>query len=328
MERGIVSGTPKVSIGMPVYNGERLLPETLDSILAQTFPDFELVISDNASTDATPEICRRYMDRDSRIRYERNATNIGIIANHNRTFRLSRAPYFKWQAHDDLLAPEFLERCVAILDEDQTTVLVGTRVALVDEHGAALPFDATKGMYVTEDGEEIPRPAGTDMLASHERIKRFGSVLTDVAGPVYTEFVYGLFRSDALRRTMLNEGYIGAEKVLLSRLSLMGRFREVPMELFVRRYHPGHAGRTGRSRWKGAIDIAKSYDPDRRVILFPLMRQVRGYLRAITDADITTAEKMRCALMVVNKVATVGWRRVTSLPTRVQGAAERARASR
>ncbi len=99
---------PKVSIGLPVYNGEDLLPETLDSILAQTFDDFEVVISDNASTDGTPEICRAYSRSDERIRFERANSGISIPNNFKRAFRLSRGRYFKWHAHDDVLDPEFL----------------------------------------------------------------------------------------------------------------------------------------------------------------------------------------------------------------------------
>ena len=309
---------PKVSIGMPVYNAEAFLAETLDSILSQTFGDLELVISDNASTDSTPEICRAYARKDPRIRYEPNGTNIGIIANFNRAFRLSGADYFKWHAHDDLLDPEYLERCVELLENDPTTILVGTRVGLIEEDGSPVPFDAGKGIFVTSDGEEIQPPTATDSLASSNRLQRFKSVLFDVTGPVHSEFVLGVFRSDALAQTPLIEGYIGAEKVLLARLSLEGRFREVPTELFFRRYHPGHAGRVGKDRWRGLIRMARKYGPERRVILFPLARQVRGYFRAIAEADIGRPEKMRCMGMVVGKVLTVAGKRVMVMATKAR----------
>jgi glycosyltransferase involved in cell wall biosynthesis len=314
---------PRVSIGMPVYNAEAFLPETLDSILGQTFQDFEVIISDNASTDATPEICRTYARRDKRIRYEPNETNIGIIGNFNRTFQLSFAEYFKWHAHDDLIAPEFLLHCVELLSTDPKTVLVGTRVGLIEEDGSPVSFDAEKAMFVTSHGEEIAPPTTTDMLASPKRMERFRSVLFDVTGPVHSEFIFGVFRSEALERTPLIEGYIGAEKVLLARLSLEGRFKEVPMELFYRRYHPRHAGRIGTKKWKELIRIARNYGPDRRVILFPLARQVRGYLQAITEANISPAEKMRCATIVVEKVAIVGGKRMQAVARKVQTAAFR-----
>jgi glycosyltransferase involved in cell wall biosynthesis len=314
---------PRVSIGMPVYNAEAFLAETLDSILGQTFQNFELVISDNASTDTTPEICRTYAQADRRIRYEPNKANIGVIANFNQTFRLSGAEYFKWHAHDDVLAPEFLERCVELLDSDPTTILVGTRVGLIEEDGSPVSFDAKKAMFVTSDGEEIPPPPPPYPLASSRRLQRFRGVLFDVTGPVHSEFLFGVFRSNALGQTPLIERYIGAEKVLLARLSLKGRFKEVPKALFFRRYHPGHAGRVGKDRWRGRIRIARNYDPKRPVILFPLARQVRGYFRAIAQADISRVEKMRCGTMVLEKVLTVGGKRVMAMAIKAREAALR-----
>ena len=313
-----MAGEPKVAIGMPVYNGETLLAKTLDSIVHQTFKDFELIISDNASTDSTPDICRAYAKRDRRIQYRPNEANIGIIANFNRTFRLSRARYFKWQAHDDLLAPEFLERCIEVLDNDPTTIVVGTRVGLIEADGSPVRFDASRATFVTSDGEEIPPPTSTERLASPRRLQRFRSVLFDVTGPVHGEFVFGVFRSDALEQTPLIEGYIGAEKVLLARLSLKGRFKEVPDELFFRRYHPTHAGRIGENTWRELIRVAKNYGPERHVILFPLARQVRGYFRGIAEADISRTEKMRCRSMVLEKVAAVGRRRVMAMATKAR----------
>ena len=99
---------PRVSIGLPVYNGENFLEFALDSILGQTFQDFELIISDNASTDATESICRRYAAKDSRIRYYRNPNNQGAAQNYNRVFALARGEYFKWAAHDDVCKPNYL----------------------------------------------------------------------------------------------------------------------------------------------------------------------------------------------------------------------------
>jgi len=130
--------TPRVSIGLPVFNGERYLEETLQSILGQTLGDLEIVISDNGSTDHTAEICRAIAAQDRRVRYHRSERNRGGAWNHNRVFALSRGEYFKWAAHDDLLAPEFLERCVRVLDAVPAYVLCTSRAAFVDERGAAL----------------------------------------------------------------------------------------------------------------------------------------------------------------------------------------------
>jgi len=316
---------PIVSIGMPVYNGEDLLSETLDSILAQTFANFEVVISDNASTDATPQICRAYSRRDQRIRYERADLGISIPNNFKRAFHLSHGQYFKWHAHDDLLHPEFLSHCVTILNGDPTTLVVGTRYGLIETDGSAVPFDAKLGKFVTSYGEKISVPgrAGTDALASGDRLTRFRSMLFDVRGADEGKYIFGLIRSEALAATRLNEGYIGGDKVLLARLSLVGRFTEVTDELFFRRYHPGHVAGAEGDTWLGHIRLAKKLEPDRPLTPFPLARQVSGYLRAISDANITRAEKVRCVAMVVEKIANVGMERVQQLSARIRAAVAR-----
>ncbi len=126
---------PYVSIGLPVYDGERFLAETLDSLLAQTFEDLELIISDNASTDRTQEICKDYLAKDRRIRYYRNDQNLGAARNYNRVFELSTGKYFKWAAHDDLCASALTERCVEVLDSEPSAVMCYARTIIIDEHG-------------------------------------------------------------------------------------------------------------------------------------------------------------------------------------------------
>src|SRR4051812_19911500 len=109
---------PRLSIGVPVYNGAKFLAATLNSILAQTFGDFELIICDNGSTDATSQICDEYAARDSRVRVWRSPVNLGPAANYNKCFELARGELFKWAAGDDIIAPTFCERCIEKLDAD------------------------------------------------------------------------------------------------------------------------------------------------------------------------------------------------------------------
>src|ERR1700745_4087023 len=125
-----------VAIGMPVWNGEAFLSEAIESILAQTYGDLELVISDNASTDATSEIFRPYAKLDTRVRYIRQETNIGAASNHNEVLRCSSGHYFKWAAHDDVLAPEFVQECVRALDNDEGLVLCSPAQVLIHEGGS------------------------------------------------------------------------------------------------------------------------------------------------------------------------------------------------
>src|SRR5581483_7973034 len=121
---------PKVSIGLPVYNGENYLAQAIECLLAQTFSDIELIISDNASTDGTEAIARDFAARDRRVRYVRQPLNRGAGWNFSETFRLAQGEYFKWAAHDDLCAPTFIERCVKVLDVDRELVLCFSRSAV------------------------------------------------------------------------------------------------------------------------------------------------------------------------------------------------------
>src|SRR5215471_13265296 len=126
--------TPLLSIGLFVYNGERFLEETLVSILNQTFTDFELIISDNASTDRTGQIAQAYAERDNRIRYYRSEKNMGAGWNVRRVYELATGKYFKQAAADDLLEPDFLRLCVEALENDPSCVVAYPKTKVVDEN--------------------------------------------------------------------------------------------------------------------------------------------------------------------------------------------------
>src|SRR4029077_16300744 len=124
-----------VSIGLPVYNGERFLPAAVGSLLSQTYAHFELIISDNASTDGTEEICRRYASADARVWCSRCETNVGPRRNFNRLFELAQGEYFKWAAHDDAYGADFLLKCVEALERDSGAVLSYPRAVVIDAEG-------------------------------------------------------------------------------------------------------------------------------------------------------------------------------------------------
>ena len=210
---------PYVSIGLSVYNGEQFLEETLDSFLAQTYSDFELIISDNASTDRTEEISRAYAAKDNRFRYYRNAKNLGLAGNYNRVFGLARGEYFKWATADDVCRPGYLARCVEVLDRDPTVVLVYPRTQFVDSAGRPL---------------DIHDP-GWDLRSQepHERLRYV------IFSGHWVNSVVGLIRSSALARTRLMPTYPGGDFRILGELSLLGKFYEIPETLYVRRLHPG-----------------------------------------------------------------------------------------
>src|SRR5207245_5286947 len=114
--------TPRVSVGLPVYNGEKFLRKRLDSVLEQTFENFELIISDNASTDATLVICMEYSKKDKRIRYIRQEKNMGLTWNFNFVLQEAKGEYFVWAAVDDHWYPTFLEKNVKNLESNKNIV--------------------------------------------------------------------------------------------------------------------------------------------------------------------------------------------------------------
>lgn len=225
---------PRVTVGLPVYNGEDYLAEAIESILAQTFRDFELVVSDNASTDRTSEICRRYAQQDDRIRYHREETNLGGSWNFNRVVELARGEYFRWAAHDDTIRPSYLERCVGVLDADPSVVLCHTAVEIIDAAGD------NQGLHVDPP---MRRDAGTAHV-------RFRDVATQGGR---NHQIFGVVRTAALARMPPYGSHANADGVLLARLSLIGRFVKLDEPLQLMRVHAAQAStRYGVER--GGID--------------------------------------------------------------------------
>ena len=212
---------PRVSIGLPVHNGGRFVAEALESILAQTYTDFEVIISDNASADQTMRICQAYAAADKRISYSRTDSNLGAARNFNRVFRLSRGEYFKWAAADDVLEPTFLERCVQVLDEDPTVALAYTRVTNLDERN------------VVREGTFHYHLADLRTPAAYDRFRQMF-----LHASVYP--VFGLIRSGVLKRTRLFRAHIGADDCLLVDLVLRcQRDHQELHEVTIRETHQG-----------------------------------------------------------------------------------------
>ncbi len=284
--------SPTVTIGVPVFNAERYLRPALDSILGQTYEDFDLIISDNASTDATAEICREYAARDGRIRYYRNVTNVGANRNFRRAFQLASGRYFKWAAHDDLCYPTFLARCVEVLDRDSSVVLCYTRTALIDDRGRLLSDEEiASGRFRGGSGEvvRIHEQDQSRRLDSPDVVRRFGDVILRTR---WCFEIFGLIRREALvGSAALNELYYGIDKVMLAELSLRGRFAEVPEVLFLRRCHLGQstnmASARARARWShpGARGSA---------VIFPRLHCFWGYCRSVHRADLSWRERAAC----------------------------------
>jgi glycosyltransferase involved in cell wall biosynthesis len=267
--------TPRVTIGVPVFNGERYLADALDSILAQTFGDFELIISDNASTDRSGQIAARYAEADPRVRFVRNETNIGGPANFNRLLDLATGEYFKWAACDDMIAPDYLACCVEILDADRDVMMASTRIAIVDENGAVL------------------RPLSRDIRDSDSR-----SPARRLKGLVLTRHgafqVWGLMRTDAARAAGGHRPLPMGDRVLLVELALQGRIHLVNRELLMIRDHPGRTVRRLRSNYRRL----EWHDPGRSSLM-PHWEVLRLYSRAIAGAPLSRSERRACRFVLL-----------------------------
>jgi glycosyltransferase involved in cell wall biosynthesis len=267
---------PRVSIGLPVYNGERFLGEAIESILAQTYRDFELIISDNASTDRTEEISRGYAAQDTRIRYVRNKMNLGVALNFNQAFHLSSSEFFKWAAHDDLHEPDFLFRCVLALDRDPSVALAYTRAVTI--------YGEKRGTRDWGAGQDL----GSDV--PHER---FQAALAPLKVPIPLP-IFGVIRADILGKTRLHQGYPASDIALLAELSLRGKFREIPEVLFLQR---NHEHRMGPQVASNPHQTMASFNPSRAAkLVFPAWRMVYAHLSSVFRTPLGVREKARCCV--------------------------------
>ena len=293
---------PEISVGLPVYNGEAFLTETLEALLAQTEPDFEIIVSDNSSRDATPQIAREFAARDSRVKYFRTDRVLPPSENHTRTYQLSSGKYFKWAAHDDIHAPTFLERCLEALERDRTVVLAYPKVTIIDSQGRHLHE------YNYKLQTDAPNPS-----------TRFGA-LVRANHRVHGAFeIYGLVRSEAFRCVPPEGNYPRADSVFLARLALLGRFYQLPEVLFYSRQHetrsvrqlPGRMknGRTRLHKYigSGPAPPLEWWDPSKKnVIDFPEWRIAREYFASIKNASISTGERSKCLVEMAQWLVTHG----------------------
>jgi glycosyltransferase involved in cell wall biosynthesis len=261
--------TPRVSICLPVYNGEKYLRECIRSILEQTFQNFELIISDNASTDGTGDICHAVVSCDHRVRYVRSDQNRGLAWNHNRAFDLARGSYVMWINHDDILAKDYLSRCFEVLEQDPGIVLCFTNSNDIDEKGNLIRKLELQNVGVSDSVSE-----------RYKNTIRFES---------RCDAIFGLMRRDVLKQTRLHGSFDASDWVLLAEMGLRGRFCLIPDFLFTRRRHLLQASRRNRFERTLIFDPTKA---EKRI--FPFFRLATEYLSAIHRARLPGTERVRC----------------------------------
>jgi glycosyltransferase involved in cell wall biosynthesis len=276
-------GAPKVTIGLPVYNGEATIAFAMESLLAQTFADLELVVSDNASTDATLEVVSRYSVMDRRIRLLRHRTNLGVNGNYSAVAREARGTYFKWASSNDWCAPTLLERCITVLDERPDVVLVYPRTRLY------------KGsLDVAEDYDDAMD------LRSESPSARVLRLLSNLR---LNNVMNGVIRVSALRQTRLLSPYYSSDRILTGHLALLGKFVEIPEPLFYRRMDP-----EGATQMRSRVELQEFFYPGRDWRrLFQNWRTLAGWFRMVLAARIAPSEKVPIVLHLMRSCYW-GWR--------------------
>ena len=277
----------RVTIGIPVFNGEKYLAQALDSILAQTYQDFEIIISDNASTDNTPNICREYASRDIRIRYHRNKRNLGSSANFNLVFNLSSSEYFKWAAYDDIIHPDYLLKCIEVLDANPSVVLCHSKTGRIDEHGE-----------VTGDYNFEVKPNWSKLH------NRFGDLIK------FDNYdwvaLFGLMRSSFLRKTRLFGSYISADRALLAEIGLVGQIYSVPELLFFRREHSetytnrAHKSNQVKMQWWKPTKFQSK-------LTFTYWKMCLEYFNLVQHIPLKRSERVLCYIKIIKWLIAEGW---------------------
>ena len=276
----------RVCIGLPVYNGEKYLAETFESILSQQYTDFMLIVSDNASTDKTQEICRKYASQDNRIVYNRSKKNLGASMNFNRVFKLFSTEYFKWASYDDILAPDFLIKCVNILDNDPSVVICHSKTARINEYGSLV------GNYDHRNMANI---------ASSKIHYRFRDLIS-VRNPCWA--IFGLFRTESLVKTKLMGNYIGADRNLLAEIGLIGKIYEIPEYLFFRRDHPEAYTRKFCEKpyavaWDNYSEQMTYWTKD-GFFKFPNLKNLIEYVWSVRSVPMKITDRFLCYKEILN----------------------------
>jgi len=274
-----MSDSPLVTIGLPVYDSKRYVQQSLDSLLGQTYRDFVLIISDNASTDGTSEICQRYAAADSRVQYHRNEVNIGNPRNFNHVADLTTTKYLKWSTADDYWAPTFLERAMEVMERDPSIALCYPEAVLVDADGLN-PVEYQDFLHLVQE----------------DPVERFHTLLERIQ---LAHQHLGVIRMSALRQTHLLGTHVGSDVNLLAELTLYGKFFELPERLFSRRFH-----RDSGSWIRGdpAHDARRYHAADGKRATLRSWRTHLRFFAAVNSAPLPLGAKARLYRFLAQRV--------------------------
>ncbi|NNC81872.1 MAG: glycosyltransferase family 2 protein [Acidimicrobiales bacterium] len=284
--------TPRLTIGMPVYNGGDYIAEALISHLEQDFTDFELIVSDNCSDDATPDIVQEFVRSDDRVRYSRTTENVGGPANFNRCFRLGEADLFRWAAADDRIEPGYLSKVIHMMDADAGIAIGHCDSVLIDPASDPM-LEMDKGWLGGDGYLEAIRlhpPSGDTRFQSDQPHHRVDAVINNNHRNFY---IFGVMRRALMLQTRLHGLFYGGDRTLLVELAIRGRFHKVPEPLFASRSHAKNSGRNSLNfeelKQHGAEDLRYAG------------QVLKGYVQAIRGGELSQADELRCLGMVAKK---------------------------
>jgi glycosyltransferase involved in cell wall biosynthesis len=276
----------RVSIGVPVFNGAHYLEECLDSLVTQTYDNLEILISDNASTDRTADVCRAYSERDARVRYYRQDQNIGAAANWNFVVRNATGEFFKWAAHDDVCGPDLVARSVAALEMSPAAVLAFGRTGFIDGVGGPL------------HGFDVPIH-WSNHDAAFDRLREQLAVPSAALHHMCTR-QFAVMRREQLLETRLIRNHPASDLVLMVELALLGGFVEIDECLLFVRLHEDSSLRANTS----AEEVARWYDPESGN-LYPLRwtRVLTGCVTAVLKSSLSRRKKLGGLLLIARWLA-------------------------
>jgi glycosyltransferase involved in cell wall biosynthesis len=260
-----MSTAPLLSIGLFLYNGDRFLEAAIESILNQTFRDFELIISDNCSTDGSGEICRRFAAQDSRIRYYCAEQTMSADWNLRNVYSKAIGKYFKWATHDDMIQPDFLRLCIDALEADESLVVAHTLTRCIDEGG----------QFVESNDERL-------RTSSLDPVVRARDLLLKGHGGYP---ISGLIRLDALRKLPPRGSYAHSDRVLLLQLGLMGRFYEVPEHLSICTRHK--------------VEAVSPLEERNGKPVFPEWNAAKEFARSVARSPLSRGQRLRCYAVIM-----------------------------
>lgn len=276
----MVNSDVLVSIGLPVRNAGARVVNVVRSVLAQDHPHMELVISDNASTDDTEDVCRELARSDSRIAYHRQPQNIGLLNNFRYVIGAAGGTYFRWIGDDDRLEPSFVSRCLEVFAKDPRLVLVTTGIS-----------------YTGEDGRTQTLAYEGDALAADDPADRFIEMLRLLnASHLMIDPLYGMMRRETVaaipRRNMLNE-----DQVFATKLALAGPWGHVPEVLAHRVWKSERVNTLGRR-----LDVPMWQWRIRNAL------QARETMRWLRGANLTEEQRHRARAAVYQMYLTRQWK--------------------